>query len=355
MKQRTAIALSGGVDSAVAAALALEHGDDVFAVTMPLWRMPGREGGGDELAAAARVAAALGITHHVVDLAAAFEAHVVDYVAAEYAAGRTPAPCAVCNRRIKFGLLLDAARGLGADRMATGHYARVARTPDGTPCLQRGADRSKDQSYFLFDLSPAQLQAAWFPLGDSSKDDTRGRARQLALPVDAQRESQDLCFAGPGQHAEITAQRRPGDVKSGDIVYGTGAVLGRHEGIHRFTIGQRRGLGVAGGKPLFVIGIDAASGRITVGPRDAAMRRSLRAERVRWTGTPPPGPVRCRVQIRSNHDDAPAQVVPGPDNTADVRFDTPQFAVTPGQAAVFYHNDLVIGGGWIAAADDRPA
>ena len=361
---KVAVAMSGGVDSSVAAALLRREGHDVFGVTVRLWRCDegaeaGRGGrtccGVDDLEQARAAAGLIGIPHYVIDCRSEFDAMVLEPVWREYARGRTPNPCVLCNERIKFGRLLDRAAELGADRIATGHYARIRRDAEGgAVALLRGVDPGKDQSYFLFALSDAQLAGTLTPLGDLTKEAVRELARELGLPNAERRESQDACLlVGGDGFAESLRQRFDGEPRPGSLVDPEGRHLGDHQGVHTFTIGQRRRLGIALGRRAYVLAIRADAGEVVVGSDERALfSRGLVASGVRWIGrTDPAGPVRCEVKIRYRHRAARAVVEPDgedEDPTAvRVRFDEPQRAVTPGQAAVFYDGDLVLGGGWI--------
>ena len=350
-KPRVAVAMSGGLDSSVAAALLQAEGLDVFGLTAITWSRGPNDCAEEDIRGAKRVAASLGIAHHVLDLSEQFERDVVRGFADEYARGRTPSPCAVCNRTIKFGVLLDRALSLGADSMATGHYVRTVSDSEGPVRLLRGIDRSKDQSYFLFELSQEQLRRARFPLGDRKKDDIRAWAAEVGLPTSSRGESQDLCFVPPGEHWRVAEQYRPDARKRGAITDRGGRVLGSHDGIHRFTVGQRRGLGVAVGKPVYVAEIRAESNEVVVGPREDLESPMLVADGLHWiSGSPPSSRFRTTVQIRYNHAPAGATVTLHAHDRATVAFDEPQFAITPGQVAAFYDGDELLGGGWIRAA-----
>jgi tRNA-specific 2-thiouridylase len=353
VSERVVVAMSGGVDSSVAAALLVEAGCEVIGVTMRLVREGSRCCSLDDAEDARRVAERLGIRFYVADYADAFRREVMEPWADAYLAGRTPIPCVTCNQRFKFRHLLDRARALGASAVATGHYARVERdTVSGALALLRGSDPAKDQSYFLFDLRPEQLACIRFPVGALAKREVRDRARSLGLATADKPESQEICFVPGGDHAAVVEQLRaaaaPGE---GEIVDEDGRVVGRHAGIHHFTVGQRRGLGVALGSRVFVRAIDVARNRLTVGPLASLGAGGARLSSVSWiAGAAPEGPVRAQVRVRHRHAGAGATVEPLAGDAAQVRFDEPVIAVTPGQAAVFYDGDRVLGGGWIEAA-----
>ena len=352
---RIVVAMSGGVDSSVAAALLAEAGHEVVGLSMQLYdQQQGEVRFGtcctiDDLHDARRVAAHLGIPHYIVNFEERFEETVVADFVREYLAGRTPIPCVHCNGDLKFSTLMARARALGADGLATGHYARVERDPrTGRYRLVRAADRARDQSYFLFPLTQEQLAGAMFPVGALSKAEVRAHARRLGLPVAAKPDSREICFVPDGDYAAFVERRAPAPPQPGLIVDGEGRVLGRHGGTHRFTVGQRRGLGLATGTPLYVLAIDPRAARVTVGPREALDRSSLTASRVNWiAGEPPAGPCRVTAQIRYRHREAAATLTPLGADRAALVFDEPQAAVTPGQAVVFYDGDTVLGGGWI--------
>jgi tRNA-specific 2-thiouridylase len=277
-----------------------------------------------------------------------FTAQVVDRFVSDYLAGRTPIPCTRCNSDLKFATLLERAHALGAAQVATGHYARVTRNAaSGRLELRRGLDGAKDQSYFLFSLDQAQLTRATFPVGELTKPEVREHARRLGLRVAGKPDSQEICFVPDGDYAAFI-ERRTGQAAAGSVVDVDGTPLGSHGGVHRFTVGQRKGLGLATGRPLYVIALEPETQTVVVGPPSALDERGALIEDVNWvSGETPPGAVRASVQIRHRHAGADATVTPLPGRRARVEFDAPQRAVTPGQAAVFYDADVVLGGGWI--------
>jgi tRNA-specific 2-thiouridylase len=353
MATRVVVGMSGGVDSSLAAALLVEQGFEVIGVTMHLAGSASRCCSLDDAEDARRVAERLGIRFYVANYKDRFREEVIEPFADAYLAGRTPIPCVACNDRFKFSHLLARARALGAEVVATGHYARVERDPQsGAPRLLRGADARKDQSYFLFRLSAEQLRRSHFPIGALSKPEVRQRAQALGLATADKPESQEICFVPDGDYARVVEEIRPGAARGGEIVDAeSGAVLGAHGGVHRFTVGQRRGLGGGGPEPRYVVGLDAAQRRVWVGSAAALDARGARLRGVCWTaGAAPSGLLRAHVQVRYRHTPVPATVVPSADGGAGVEFDAPVRAVSPGQAAVFYRGDEVLGGGWIEEA-----
>jgi len=347
--------MSGGVDSSVAAALLAEAGHDVIGLSMQLYDQSGGEAGYgsccslDDLHDAGRVARRLGIPHYIVNFEREFQRTVVSNFVGEYVAGRTPIPCAHCNSDLKFATLLDRSMAYGAELVATGHYARIGIDPEtGRHVLSRGLDASKDQSYFLFSLTQQQLSRASFPVGHLSKDEVRDIARRLGLSVAEKPDSQEICFVPDGDYAAFI-EKKTGDLDGGGaIVNQSGAVLGRHPGVHRFTVGQRKGLGIAAAEPLYVLELRPTEKTVVVGRRADLERASLTASQVNWiAGAPPVAPLRVTAQIRHRHQPATATVRAIDHSRASVEFDNPVIAITPGQAVVFYMDDLVIGGGWI--------
>ena len=346
--------MSGGVDSSVAAALLHEQGHDVIGVSMQLYdQTEGQTNFGtcctiDDLHDARRVAAAIGIPHYILNFENRFDEQVVSNFIREYAAGRTPIPCSHCNSDLKFATLLERAIGFGADVLATGHYARVERAADGTFVLRRGADLRKDQSYFLFSLTQEQLARAAFPVGHLDKHTVRDEARRLRLRVAAKPDSQEICFVPDGDYAAFIERAAPDLKRPGTIVSREGEVLGTHAGVHRYTIGQRKGLGLSSTTPLYVLEIRPDASEVVVGTRDALGRNTLTASQVNWvSGCAPQEWLRVTAQIRHRHDAAPGRVRALDDAHAEMQFDEPQSAITPGQAVVFYDGDVVLGGGWI--------
>lgn len=360
--RRVLAAMSGGVDSGVAAALLAERGDAVTGVTLKLFCYGSTPVGDraccslEAIEDARRVARAMGFAHHVVEAEEVFRARVMTPFLDDYASGRTPYPCALCNRHLKFGDLLARAEELGAERLCTGHYARVERGPDGAVALRRARDRSKDQSYALALVPRAALARAEFPLGELTKDEVRAHGRRLGLALWDKPESQDLCFVPDGDYAS-TLTGRLGETRGtapGPIVDERGRRLGTHRGVIRYTVGQRRGLGIAAAEPLYVLDIRAAADTVVVGPRAALESPGLETGAVNWlVSEPPAGAFRAEVAIRAHHVPAAATAIPL-DDRLEVRFDTPQAAVTPGQLCVLYDGDRVLAGASIAGRLTRP-
>jgi tRNA-uridine 2-sulfurtransferase len=359
--------MSGGVDSSAVAALLQRRGHSIVGLTMQLWnqrRLPELvpEGGTtgrccslDDVYDARYVAQHLGIPYYVVNFEKRFEKQVIQPFIDEYLAGRTPIPCTLCNNFIKFDQFIEMAEGVGAERIATGHYARISYDEaTGRHQMRRSLDAGKDQTYFLFGLTQPQLARTMFPLGEYTKPQVRELARELGLPVAGKPDSQEICFVPNGDYAAFInayfeEQGIAADRTRGEIVDTAGRVLGEHEGVHHFTVGQRKGLRIASAEPLYVIATSTADRRVVVGRNDDLLRARLSAKDVNWVSSPPiAAPIRAEVKIRNKHQAAPATLYPaaGP-NRVDVHFDEPQRAVTPGQAAVFYSGELVLGGGWI--------
>ena len=357
---RIVVAMSGGVDSSVAAALLAEQGHDVIGLSMQLY--PSTSSGQatsaterfgtcctlDDLNDARRVASKIGFPHYIVNFERQFRDTVISNFVQEYASGRTPLPCAHCNSDLKFSTLLDRARGLGAEQVATGHYARVEQAGGGRWLLKRSADPDKDQSYFLFSLTQDQLARAVFPVGGLTKPEVREQARRLGLVVADKPDSQEICFIPDGDYASFVERREPAVARAGAIVDREGRELGTHGGVHRFTVGQRKGLGIASTIPLYVLRIDADAGTVTVGSRNALEQTRLTASGVNWISLDAPqSAVRVSAQIRHRHKPAAGSVIALADARAELIFDEGQPAITPGQAVVFYEGDTVVGGGWI--------
>jgi tRNA-uridine 2-sulfurtransferase len=356
-KQRVICGMSGGVDSSATAALLLEQGYDVVGITLKLWpqdcvnRAEDKCCGPQAVTDARSVCHKLGIPYYLIDESAEFQKHVIQYFADEYKAGRTPNPCVMCNQNLKFGRLIDRANQLGADFIATGHFARLERREDGRVLLRRGRDLRKDQSYFLFSLRQDQLARALFPLGEKTKSDTREVARHCNLKTADKEESMEICFVPDNNYGGFLQQANLVQKTRGEIVDGHGHVLGHHDGIAFYTIGQRKGLGLSSAKPLYVIELDAENNRVVVGDDSALDRDEFTVQNCNWIPWEnPPASIEVTAKIRYNHPGTSATVTPLPHGQARVKLHIAQRAVTPGQAAVFYQDDLVVGGGWITRA-----
>ena len=360
--KRIVVAMSGGVDSSVTAALLKEQGFDVVGITLRLYdqgKATHRSKtccAGQDIYDAKRVASLLGIPHYVFNYENRFRENVVEKFAASYAAGETPIPCVLCNQKVKFRDLLATAKDLQASALATGHYVRRLKGGEG-PELHRAKDRNRDQSYFLFATTQDELDYLRFPLGDLEKGETRELARRFGLKVAEKPDSQDICFVPDGRYGRLVEQLRPEAAREGDIVDQTGHVLGRHRGILHYTVGQRRGLGVSGPEPLYVVKVEAATSRLIVGPRSALAATRIFLRDVNWLGGVALGEAGCdcKVKIRSTQTPQPAQLVMGEAGRAEVTLFKPEFGVSPGQACVFYRGARVLGGGWIARAGTMEA
>jgi tRNA-specific 2-thiouridylase len=371
---KIAVAMSGGVDSSAAAAILKEQGHDLVGFTMQLWNqrrgisvdesgepLPSRCCSLDDVYDARRVAEELGFPFYVLNLEKEFERDVVQPFVNSYLNGETPIPCVACNSRLKFASLDKLATSLGCEKVATGHYARVE-FDDATDRyrLLRGRDPNKDQSYFLWELAQEQLSRAMFPLGEMSKPDARNAARRNDLAVAEKKESQEICFVPDGDYAgfidrylaaENQTHRLHGE---GEIATSDGTIVGTHGGIHRYTVGQRRGIGIANARPLYVLAVEPTTNRVVVGSDDELLQDKFTAAGINWIALDSPTePVRAEVRIRYRHTAAAATVTPLPNARAVVMFDEPQRAITPGQATVFYRGDEVLGGGWIVKTEGR--
>jgi tRNA-uridine 2-sulfurtransferase len=354
-KTRVIVGMSGGVDSSATAALLLEQGYEVIGITLKLWpqdcvsRAEDKCCGPQAVSDARAVCQSLGIPYYLIDEASEFQSKVIQYFADEYKAGRTPNPCVMCNQNLKFGRLLQRADQLGAYFIATGHFARIEPSPDGArSLLKRGRDQKKDQSYFLFSLRQDQLARALFPLGEKTKSDTREVARHCRLKTADKEESMEICFVPDNDYGKFLEQAKLVEKHQGEIVNLAGQVLGRHNGIEFYTIGQRKGLGISSAKPLYVVELDPEGNRVIVGDESALEDDEFTVDRCNWIAfEQPPESIEVSAKIRYNHPGTPATVTPLSNGQARVKLHQPQRAITPGQAAVFYQEDLVVGGGWI--------
>ena len=363
---RVVVAMSGGVDSSVAAGLLARSGYDVIGITLQLYdhgAALARKGAccaGQDIHDARRVAEHLGIPHYVLDYENRFREDVMENFADTYLAGGTPIPCVRCNQGVKFRDLMTTAQDLGAACLVTGHYIRRLEAPNG-PELHRGIDPDKDQSYFLFATTRPQLDFLRFPLGGLTKLETRDLAEEMALPVADKAESQDICFVPEGRYVAVIEKMRPGAAQPGDMIDQDGQVVGRHPGIVNYTIGQRRGLGIATGSPLYVVGLNAAKSQVIVGPREALLKREIHIHEVNWLGDELPGAdgVVVGVKIRSTRAPAMGRLWLSDDLSGHILLDEGEFGIAPGQAAVFYEcgEDLsrVLGGGWITTGANSQA
>lgn len=364
-KTRVVVAMSGGVDSSVVAALLKRQGYDVLGVTLQLYdqgEAAHRKGAccaGQDIYDARRVAETIGIPHYVLDYEARFREAVIDRFTQSYLRGETPIPCVECNRSIKFRDLLETAQELGADILATGHYVASRALPDGRRALYRAADPDRDQSYFLYATTPEQLKMLRFPLGEMPKEETRALARECGLAIADKADSQDICFVTQGRYSDVIERLKPGAVQGGEIVHVDGRVLGRHEGIIHYTVGQRRGLGLATGEPLYVVRLDAGSARVVVGPREALATRQIRIADVNWLDDRPLAALgeegmEVAVRVRSTREPRPAVLHPSSAG-ALIELLAAEDGVSPGQACVIYENDTdrarVLGGGTIVRND----
>ncbi|MGV3774499.1 MAG: tRNA 2-thiouridine(34) synthase MnmA [Verrucomicrobiales bacterium] len=351
---RVVVGMSGGVDSSATAALLIQEGYDVIGITLKLWpqdcvsRAEDKCCGPQAVMDARSVCHNLGIPYYLIDEAEDFQKQVIQYFADEYKAGRTPNPCVMCNERLKFGSLISRARKLGGDYIATGHYARIEKTPEGRTLLKRGKDLKKDQSYFLFSLKQEQLSRTMMPLGELTKTESRDVARSACLKTADKEESMEICFVPDKDYGRFLTQAKLVEKHKGEIVSLQGQVLGHHDGIEFFTIGQRKGLFLTSAKPLYVIELDPEKNRVIVGDESALEKDEFKVDRCNWIPFEnPPEKLDVLAKIRYNHPGVAATVYPLANGEAKVKLHIPQRAITPGQASVFYQDDLVVGGGWI--------
>ncbi len=343
---KVAIAMSGGVDSSVAAALLKEAGHDVTGITMKI--APSDNNSTQAETDAANVAYHIGIPHHVADLRNIFTRQIIEYFCREYGRGRTPNPCILCNKCIKFGALWEEAKKLGAEVLATGHYARIEKDNRQRYILKKGRDRQKDQSYFLCQLTQGQLSRSLFPVGELTKDEVRKIAAEMGLPKASRPESREICFIPDNDHAGFLEKYIARSARPGPILDEGGKTLGQHRGITSYTIGQRKGLGITAVEPLYVTAIETDRNAVIVGTKEQTYSTELTAGELNWIAVPAPEhPIHIKARIRYRHKEAEATVIPQDDNTVHVMFNEPQMAITPGQAVVFYDGDKVMGGGTI--------
>jgi len=342
---KIAAAMSGGVDSSIAAVLLKQAGHEVIGITMQLTDTAEQP---TTVADARQTAQKLGIPHHVIDLRDVFEQTIITVFCREYSLGRTPNPCVLCNREIKFGVLWEKAKELGADFLATGHYARIEKTRGGKFLLKKGKDKHKDQSYFLCRLTQEQLSRTLFPVGSLTKASVKQMAQKMGIPAATRPESQEICFVSDDDHASFLREHIPEQIKPGPILNREGETVGQHQGIMFYTVGQRKGLNVTSPVPLYVTDIDPINNAVVVGTKKDTYSSELVADNLNWiTGAMPEKPFRVKARIRYRHPEAAAIVSPLDANSVHVKFAKPQMAITPGQTVVFYDGDTVIGGGRI--------
>jgi len=351
-RKRILVAMSGGVDSATTAAMLKDQGHEVIGVTMQLWDYGEAEGGccsADEVCDARKVAYDLGIPHYVVNYMDEFKKYIISDFVEKYETGRTPIPCILCNQFMKFDFLLNRALELGADYLATGHYARIL-SEDNKLTLAKGVDENKDQSYFLFTLKSQHLEKLIFPLGDKTKTEVRKIARDLGVKVANKAESMGVCFITGNSYKEFLEPYAKKGKETGVIVDTEGNYLGEHDGISNYTVGQRRGLGIAAGKPMYVVKVNSVNNKIVLGDEKDLYNSGLKAEKLSWVDKPVQSVFNVSAKIRYRHGEDPATVKLDNEGNAEIYFDIPQRAITPGQAVVFYQNEKLLGGGWIKEA-----